>query len=132
MIDPHTELAFMNRVLGVFAAARRHSDLLWHIRDGRVHFSANVSDVFAWGGGDAEEITADTLPVLEQAFADLEPVDGDGYLAELYAARIRHMRPQSAAYPDFSSAVQELFNACGPERSLGLGNPKPIPATTDG
>lgn len=131
MIDPHTELVFVKRVLEVFAAAHCHSDLLWHVHDGGIRFSANVSDVFAWGGGDAEEITVETLPVLEQAFAELKPLDGDGYLAELYAARIRRMRPQGAAYPDFSAPVQKLFNACGPERALGFANPKPIPATTD-
>lgn len=97
-----------------------------------MHLSANVSDVFAWGGADAEPITPDTLPALEQAYTDLKTIDADLYLPELYAARQGGERPQGAAYPDDKTKnwrqVSALFDACGPERALGLGNPKAAPA----
>jgi hypothetical protein len=51
------------------------------------------------------------------------------HLAELYAARIRKMRPQGAAYPE-RAATQALFDACGPERAIGFGNPRRPPDPT--
>ncbi|KAF5998695.1 hypothetical protein [Streptomyces sp. WAC00263] len=100
-----------------------------------MHLSANVSDVFAWGGADAEPITPDTLPALEQAYTDLKTIDADLYLPELYAARQGGEPPQGAAYPDDKTKnwrqVSALFDACGPERALGLGNPKAAPAHKD-
>jgi hypothetical protein len=66
-----TALDFIRRVLDAFAKADSHGDLLWHLDDGEIRFSANVSDVFAWGGADAEAITPERLPVLERALTDL-------------------------------------------------------------
>jgi hypothetical protein len=120
------EHEFLVRVLKIFSDADAHNDLLWWVRDDGPHMYANVSDVFAWGGADAEDITPDTLPVLEQALADLKAIRQEHLVGELYAARIRKMRPQGAAYPA-EAAAQALFNACGPERELGIGNPKQIP-----
>ncbi|MCX4751753.1 hypothetical protein OG455_41680 [Kitasatospora sp. NBC_01287] len=123
-----TDPAFVHQVLDVFARAECHTELLWHVRDESITFHANVSDVFAWGSADAEEITPERLPVLEQALTDLQEINSPEYLPELYAARIRGMRPQGAAYPD-DAPTQALLDACGPERTLGLGNPKrpPVP-----
>ncbi|MER6492651.1 hypothetical protein [Streptomyces griseorubiginosus] len=130
--QPDTETPFVTRVLEIFAAADAHGELLWHIADGQPQFSANVSDVFAWGGADCEPITPETLPVLEQALADLRAIGAEDFVADLYAARLRQMRPQGAAYPSGTHKawreVSALYDACGPERELGLGNPKPAPA----
>ncbi|MFF3511567.1 hypothetical protein [Streptomyces sp. NPDC002573] len=130
--QPDTGAPFATRVLEIFAKADSHGDLLWRIVDGQPEFAANVSDVFAWGGADAEDITAETLPVLEQAFTDLAAIRSTEFVADLYAARLRKMRPQGAAYPGNTHPswreVSMLFDACGPERELGLGNPKPAPA----
>lgn len=132
------QLAFITRVLELFSLS--HADLydgglLWRVDDGQLHLLANVSDVFAWGGADCEPITPDTLPALEQAYADLKAIDADEYTAELYAARQRRERPQGAAYPDSKHKswrqISALYDACGPERPLGLGNPKPAPAHKD-
>ena len=128
-----TEYAFLVRVLELFSLshADTYGDLFWRVDDGRVRLFANVSDVFAWGGSDCEDITPETLPALEQAYADLKAVGAEEFTAELYAARQRGMRPQGAAYPSDAHEswrkVSALYNACGPVRELGLGNPKAPP-----
>lgn len=127
----YAEREFVHQVLDLFARADLHGELLWHTQDGVMRFAANVRDVFAWGGGDAEDITPETLHLLEQALVDCRAADAEGYTAELYAARIRGMRPQGAAYPK-TAAAQALFDACGPERAVGFGNPKapPVPVAS--
>ena len=118
---------FLVDVMTLFAQADSHDTLLWWPKGTGLALWANVSDVFAWGSADVEEITLERLPVLRQALADLDTVNGTGWIAELYTARIRGMRPQGAAYPK-EAAIQALFDACGPERPVGLLNPKPVPA----
>lgn len=126
------EAPFVTRVLDLFAKADCHGELLWRIVDGQPEFSADVSDVFAWGGADCEDVTPDTMPVLEQAFVELKALGAEEFIADLYAARLRKMRPQGAAYPSGTHKawreVSALYDACGPERELGLGNPKAAPA----
>lgn len=123
MTDPD----FLVEVLTIFAKADSHDTLLWWPKPDGIELWANVSDIFAWGGADAEAITPDRMPALRKALADLTEAGSACWLAELYTARIRGMRPHGAAYPT-NQAVQKLLNACGPARDLGLGNPKPIPA----
>ena len=111
--------------------ADAYGDLFWRVDDGGLRLYANVSDVFAWGGSDCEPITPDALPVLEQAYADLKAVGAEEFTAELYAVRQRGMRPQGAAYPSDTHEswrkVSALYDACGPERAIGVGNPKKPP-----
>lgn len=121
-----TDLPFVREVLALFARADCHSELYWHVDGDEIKLFALVNDVFAWGCADAEAITPERLPVLEQAFDDLLTVHGTEHLAALYGARIRKTRPQGAAFPK-ETAIAELFSACGPARSVGLGNPKPQP-----
>lgn len=93
----------------------------------RLKFFANCSDLFAWGGADLEEITEENLDVFNQSMDDCETACGhncDG--PQLFACRIRKMRPQGAAYPD-EPKVWHLFDACGPERPTGHGNPRQRP-----
>lgn len=126
-LDSNYPLHVARTILDLFAKADAHNDLLWHVgQDDEIHFSANVNDVFWWGCADAESITGERLPALEQAYVDLKAVGAEHLLAELYAARIRGMRPQGAAYPD-EAKVQALFDACGPERAIELGNPRKPP-----
>ncbi|MFI5831038.1 hypothetical protein ACIA6C_27955 [Streptomyces sp. NPDC051578] len=121
-----TDHEFLVEVLTIFAKAESHDTLLWWAKGDSIELWANVSDIFDWGSADAEAITPDRLPILQQALADLIEAGSTAWLAELYAARIRGMRPQGAAYPA-APGVQALLNACGPARATGLGNPKPIP-----
>lgn len=43
--------------------------------------------------------------------------------ADLYAARVREMRPQGACYSRYPEEAWPLFHAAGPEREVGHGNP---------
>lgn len=46
-----------------------------------------------------------------------------GVFCDLFAARVRGMRPQGAAYTFYPPETWPLFDACGPEREIGFGNP---------
>jgi hypothetical protein len=110
-------------VLRLFASADDHSDLFWRVYGRNIRLYANVSDVFEWGTADLEEITPERLPDLQRAYDDLVAIDATEWLATLFAARIRQMRPQGAAYPD-NPVVRVLLDECGPERDVGLMNPR--------
>jgi hypothetical protein len=132
--DDTARLAFVQRVMEIFWHADVCTELMWYVEDGVLCLSADVSDIFAWGSADSEEITPQTLPVLEEAFRELKalgspPWGRAEWLPELYAARVRGMRPQGAAYPEGAAdgAVAALLDACGPARETGLGNPKKRP-----
>jgi len=124
------QLQFLHALLALSSRIDLGEQLMLHTDGQKIHAAVNISDVFWWGGADGEDVTPETLPVLEQAYADLRAIDpyDDMYTAELYAARVRGMRPQGAAYPKERAATQALFDACGPERPTGLGNPHKPPA----
>jgi len=136
--SPHVrQLRFLQRVMGIFALADVQSALWWNVKG---ELFANCSDTFWWGTADVEEITPERLPVLERAYADLIAISdlATEELAELYAARVRGLRPQGAAYPkaapdsphwDEVQQIIALFDACGPEREVDLTNPVPQPRT---
>lgn len=106
------------------------------------------NDTFAWGSADAEIITEENLTILkeitqlisdyvEKEFEEIDIEigrvdDGDWnhtlstyrtVLADLFASRVRKMRPQGAAYKRYPEKVWHLFNEAGPEREIGIGNP---------
>lgn len=125
---------FVRDVLDIFYRADCRESLLWHVTDGKVYLSVDVSDVFDWESVDFEDITFDTFPVLKQTFDDLTALGGSScaWLHELYAARVRGMRPQGYVYPpvDFKKTfapeapgIAALFDACGPERVVNCDNP---------
>lgn len=120
MTDP-----FVLRVLDIIARADLRDSLFWRT-DGKyapVSFFINCSDVFAWGGADCEPLTADDVDNFVKALADTQAVGGsNAYGPELYCARRRGMRPQGAVYPK-DKRLWPLFDACGPEREVGPGNP---------
>lgn len=105
-----------------------HHEIFWHES---LKVFALVNDVFYWGTADAEEITEENFPVLETAFADIIAASKNHegpflFGAEaimLFACRIRNLRPQNAVLKMLTAHILELFNACGPERPVGLGNP---------
>jgi hypothetical protein len=124
------ELLFVRQVMSIFARADVRTEMFWNVYGDGIKLYANVSDVFTWGCADCEDITPERLPVLQCAYDDLAVIGALECLAELYGARIRGMRPQGAAYPD-DPAARALFDACGPERQVGLGNPKAPPALAE-
>lgn len=124
------QLQFLRAAVDLIRRADLFGEEILLCLDGqRISVAVNVSDVFAWGGADAEDITPEQLPVLEQAWLDCKSVDADEWTVELYAAWVRGMRPQGAAYPK-EAAIAALFDACGPERPIGLGNPRKPPPLT--
>lgn len=127
-------LTFITRVMEIFSLthADTYDELFWRVDDGHLRLYVNVSDVFDWGGADAEEITPESLTVLERAFADLRPLGATCLTPTLYAARQRQHRPQGAAYPGPTDPswreTSALLDGCGPARETGLGNPRNAPA----
>ena len=119
-------MEFVRRLLTLLARYDQHDDLWWSVgKDGELHFFIKCSDVFAWGTADAERVIAETVECLAAAYEDAQGAsldDGAAYGGALYVARQRQMRPQGAAYPK-EPAVAALFDVCGPEREVGLGNP---------
>lgn len=109
--------------------------------DGILYLSVNCSDTFDWGSADAEDITVDNFPLFVQTVDEIEPlvdeipsgISDEQYerylyslrstVADLFAARVRKMRPQGACYSRYPVATWFLFDECGPERLTGFGNP---------
>lgn len=88
-----------------------------------LEFYINCNDIFFWACSDAEPISPNTLPQLEQAFKDGEGFDG----ALLYCARQRKMRPQGAFYTCIDKEHWHLFDECGPQRETDFMNPRERP-----
>lgn len=123
------EADYYVRVLKAFAFDCGNESVSWQLTpEGGVQFYALCSDFFWWGTADAENITPDDLPLLEQAAADLaETGRGDVYVGELFCARKRAMRPQGAYYKYLPEETWLLFDACGPARERSIANPKAQP-----
>ena len=105
-----------------------HDSWFWRVDDGNLKLMAVCSDFFYWGCADGEEITTENISELRQAYADCEAVDrvvGTVWGPQLFCARLRKLRPQGACYKDMPLGIAELFNKCGPEREVTLGNPYP-------
>jgi hypothetical protein len=79
------------------------------------------NDFFYWACADCEDINESTMPILEKAISDCS---GDiQWGALLYCARQRKERPQGAFYSIIPKELWSLFNDCGPEREIDIGNP---------
>lgn len=123
-MDEHEAYALMVRVLTVYDEADCQGDLYWRVYDGKVKLLATCNDTFYWATSDGEEITTENVGVLEQALRDLKAaqasaatdISAEIYVGELFAARVRCMRPQHPWYKDRAPELAALFNACGPER----------------
>lgn len=127
-VEPY---AFACRVLEIYSESDEHDLLFWRVGhpDPGLHFYAKCNDLFWWGTADAEEITPANLPTLERVLVDPQvlaaartgPIPSEQffpmmYLSELFAARVRGMRPQRPCYKNMSPEIATLFDACGPER----------------
>lgn len=134
----HEDLTPLDRALAVLRYAGFYGigERIWWRTDSDyapVTFFVNCNDLFDWGCSDCEILTPDRLPLLGRALTDCAKALGHGDDAEkrgwpwgidLFVARLRGERPQGAAYPPKElSALWPLFDACGPERSKGHGNP---------
>lgn len=143
------------RLLRLTAGTHESSPLLWHRgRNGHRWYpteenpnpprslttlgvAAPCSDVFYWGCADAEDIGPDDIDAYATAIGDVRPLISHqgpdrvvAFAGWLYAARRRNMRPQGAVYPGIPDELWYLFDAAGPEREIGLANPKPRSTTS--
>ena len=120
---------FIDRLLRLLAEYDYCDQVSW---GEDLRFCVNCNDLFFWATADGEWITPENIDVLEQCFRDCKaasPVVGTVYAGELFACRVRNMRPQGAAYPK-DELLWPLFDAAGPERETdrgAFGNPKPHP-----
>lgn len=114
------------RVLQILAQWDEYDGLFWRFVDGEIKMFVICNDQFSWGAADLERITPDNVEQLATAYQDCHDADpanfGEVYGQLLFCARSRGMRPQGAAYPE-DRRLWPLFDACGPERQKGIGNP---------
>lgn len=91
--------------------------LLW---SEELDFSIMCSDAFFYATADAEDVLSqEDVDLLEQCIKDCLELDrglGEVYSTLLYVAKKRKMRPLQDIYTHIPKAVQELLNACGPDR----------------
>lgn len=127
---PVTNAAFVYEVMAYLSENDMQEVLSWNANNGEIEFYANVNDVFFWACADAEDVTPENFAELKKAIADIRLAAPGTFMehdygVELFAARNRGMRPQGAAYPPKDSGLVPLFDAAGPFRETGTGNPCP-------
>jgi hypothetical protein len=114
-------------LLKLAAAHDIREDLFWNES---LDFFVVCSDFFCWGVADLTGIYSQAdVDLLKQAIVDCEAAKqlGSVYAALLYCARKAQMRPQGAYYNHIDKVLWTLFDACGPEREVSMGNPYPRP-----
>lgn len=116
--------------INLFKLVAEHDirDALYWSEDLSFYFLCN--DFFYWGCADAEDIeNQQDVDLLEQCIKDCQAVRefGENHATELFCARKRKMRPQSAVYKFIEKELWHLFDACGPEREVNIVNPEPQP-----
>lgn len=139
-----SKIEFIERLFLVMASADCRDELFWWGKAASFHINCN--DTFYWGCADAEPVTWENLPLLEQTYLDLKALDSqpienlrkgaegsfsdgltlpaDFWLSLVFCARSRGMRPQGAVYPKGATAICEMLNAAGPDRDIDFCNPK--------
>jgi hypothetical protein len=112
-------LDFITRVLAIFWKADNEDELFWRVDNDQVRLFVMCSDTFTYATADLEEITPANVHLLEQSVEEVRAVSADPYTWSLgfplFCARIRGMRVMPMM--ELPDSVQEMFNACGPERT---------------
>lgn len=134
------DIDFILKVLAFFSEEHDSTDSVWwRVDEDGVRFLINCNDLFYWASADCEEITPDNFTVLATAISDCQKalrasadpkISDDIYVKVygfhngliLFCARVRNERLQGAAYPK-EKELWPLFDACGPARPIGIGNP---------
>lgn len=104
------ETSFVTDLLKLVGRFEMWRDLLW---DEDLQFFVNVGTAFKHATADAEQVTAENLPLLEQAIADCRRVSsiGECYAGVLFAARVRKTRPTDNYYGGLPKVIRPLFDA---------------------
>lgn len=99
-------------------------DLYWHIDNDtdEVRAAVLVNDTFFWGASDCEIVEAEDVTLLREMY----DIGGYKYVADLFAARKRKMRPQNAVINGAPPEVRKALLEAGPERPVDYGNPKEL------
>ena len=121
----NTDLSFQSELLRFVAKHELYGFLYWS-DSYLIKFWINCNDVFYWGCADAEDVTSENFAAFRRAIEECMAIDkviGNIEGCFLFAAQVRKMRPQGAAYPK-NQDLWPLFDACGPERTLDHGNPR--------
>lgn len=123
-LDKAQHYEFLVEVMRILEQHDMTGELFWRVYDEDVlHPYFTVNDAFWWATSDAEEIVPEHMDILQQASADLLALDTESFdaplslIAELYAARVRGMRPQRPWLELRTPVIRELFETCGPERT---------------
>lgn len=108
------------RVMAAFEKADDYESLMWRVKlrpyyVTQITMLALCSDFFYLATADCEEIEAGDIALLEQCLADLTGTGEEFWLAELFAARKRKMRPHRSACKGMAAPVAALFDACSTE-----------------
>lgn len=123
----HSDFETIRRAFAVFNGFEGPSnDNLWWRTDAEyapITLLVHCNDLFAWGCSDCEPLGPSNIAALEQAYTDAKAAGDLCHADLLWVARQRGMRPQGAYYKYFKKGMWSLFDACGPEREVGLGNP---------
>lgn len=143
LLDTEAEVEqarFILRVMTAFAMFPNDNtdDLMWRVDEqyAPITFLVQCSDEFSWATADCEPLTPENIGAFEQCVEDVRTACAESgrswppiwYAGHLFAARMRGMRPQGAAYPKDEPRLWPLFDACGPTREVGFGNPHPAPS----
>jgi hypothetical protein len=120
------ELEFLLKFFRLSAISNSYGSFFWNFdEDNKLRILANCNDLFFWGSSDCEELNPENIDVFEKAIEDMKSISGSIYRSvELFCSRVREERPQGAYYKYLNKEEAVLFDACGPEREIGLGNPK--------
>jgi len=94
-----------------------YKDLLY-IEEGEIPFVL-CNDFFFWGCADGEDVTPENFALFKECIELAGRCDGP----LLFCAKIKQERPQGIAYGMLNPEYWPLFDACGPEREVGFGNP---------
>jgi len=129
MTDDATSLLF--EAMDLIAKAEIHDEVFWHSTGGQKppQLMVGCNDFFAWGTADCEPITRANIHHLRAATEECEAIpdrEGSSWIGLLFCAKSRGVRPQGCCYPE-NALLWPLFDACGPKREVGFGNPRPHP-----
>ena len=130
-VTDETDMDFIERVLRATSGNAGGMFYRGGEDDPKLTIYGDCSDFFAWGGADAEEITPENVELLESTIAEARAATGDSFDLSLaiclFIARLRGLRPQGAQYERFAHEDWWIveFDAAGPPRSTGMGNPRP-------
>lgn len=125
------------RAMSVFSDIECQEDLKYYTypETKEILLFINCNDFFHWACSDMEEITSESISVLEEAVKEMkEKIIEIGeqerdyifleWVGLYFCCKNRKMRPQGACYTTVPPELHSLFDSCGPERKIDIFNPQ--------